>query len=214
MTAHDRTAWEERWQRALARHGGRIADRPPSTRLTGEVADLPPGRALDAGCGHGAEAVWLASRGWRVTAVDFAAPALETARATAAALGPEVAERVEWVQADLSDWRPPERPFDLVACLFVHVAGSVEAFVGRMGAAVAPGGTLLLAGHRPVDPDTGEPTAAADQVQVSVEAARAALALDRWELVVAEERRRTSGPGGVDAVVRARRRAVAVPGDG
>lgn len=161
------------------------------------------GRALDAGCGHGAESLWLAGHGWRVTAVDFAAAALAHARGTAEALGADVASRVTCVEADLGTWAPERAGFDLVVSLYVHVAGSVEEFVARMAAGVAPGGTLLLVGHRPVDPATGEPTAAAGQVQVSVEEALAALG-DGWDVVVAEERRRADALSGVDAVVRVR----------
>jgi hypothetical protein len=87
-------------------------------------------------------------------------------------------------------------------CLYVHVAGSVTEMVRRMAQGVAPGGALLLVGHQPVDPVTGEATAAAGQVQVSV--ADAVGALDGWEFVVAEERPRATG-GGVDAVIRARK---------
>ena len=94
-----------------------------------------------------------------------------------------------------------------MACLYVHVAGSVPAMVRRLGAGVASGGTLLLVGHRPTDPATGQPTPAAGQVQVSVEGAVAALEPDRWEVVVAEERPRVVAGSGVDAVVRARRLA-------
>jgi hypothetical protein len=57
-----------------------------------------------------------------------------------------------------------------------------------------------------VDPVTGAATAAADQVQVSVEIAVASLDPDAWEVVVAEERPRPAGGTGVDAVIRARRR--------
>ena len=78
--------------------------------------------------------------------------------------------------------------------------------VRRMAAGVAPGGTLLLVGHRPIDPMTGAATAAANQVQVSVEAAVAALEPAVWAVVVAEERLRLAAGTGVDAVVRARRR--------
>lgn len=92
-----------------------------------------------------------------------------------------------------------------MACLYLHVAGSVEEIVRRLGAGVAPGGTLLLVGHRPVDPATGAATPAAGQVQVSVEAAVAALDPREWELVVAEDRPRLARGTGVDAVIRARR---------
>lgn len=206
MSDYDRSFWEGRWSRALREHGDRVARRPPSDHLVAEVGELPAGHALDAGCGHGSDTLWLAARGWRVTAVDFAATALAQARSTATALGPEVAERVDWVEADLATWMPPSGEFDLVVSLYVHMAGSVEEMVQRLATGVAAGGTLFLVGHRPVDPATGAPTAAAGQVQVSVEDALAALDRGRWEIVVAEERPRAVAATGVDAVIRARRR--------
>jgi 2-polyprenyl-3-methyl-5-hydroxy-6-metoxy-1,4-benzoquinol methylase len=205
--AYDRTFWEERWSQALREHGDRVAQRPPNAHLIAEVDDLRPGRALDAGCGHGSDALWLAARGWHVTAVDFAATALAYGRSTAEALGPDVAERIDWVEADLATWTSQRDAYDLVVCLYVHVAGSVEEMVQRMATGVARGGTLFLVGHRPTDPATGAPTAAAGQVQVSVEAALAALDPNRWELVVANERPRPMAGTGVDAVIRARRRS-------
>jgi hypothetical protein len=63
---HDRDAWERRWTRVLREHSDTVASRPPNVHLLAEVADLPPGLALDAGCGHGAEAMWRAASGWRV----------------------------------------------------------------------------------------------------------------------------------------------------
>ena len=206
MSDYDRSFWEGRWSRALREHGDRVARRPPSDHLVAAVGELPAGHALDAGCGHGADTLWLAARGWRVMAVDFAATALAQARSTATAMGPEVAERVDWVEADLATWMPPSGEFDLVVSLYVHVAGSVEEMVQRLATGVAAGGTLFLVGHRPVDPATGAPTAAAGQVQVSVEEALAALDTELWEVAVAEERPRAVTATGVDAVIRARRR--------
>jgi hypothetical protein len=97
-------------------------------------------------------------------------------------------------EVDLASWSPQPGHFDLVACLYVHVAGSVEEMVRRMAAGVAPGGTQLLVGHHP----------AGNQVQVSVREAVAALDPDRWEIVIAEERPRAAAGTGGDAVVRAR----------
>jgi hypothetical protein len=138
-----------------------------------------------------------------VTAVDFSATAIGHARATAERLGPDVAGRIEWVEADLSTWTPSPERYDLVSCLYVHVPGSVPELVRRLAAGVASGGTLLLVGHRPVDPATGAPTPAAGQVQISVEEAVAALDPAHWEISVAEERPRRMAGTGVDAVVRA-----------
>jgi 2-polyprenyl-3-methyl-5-hydroxy-6-metoxy-1,4-benzoquinol methylase len=206
MSEYDRDFWEQRWSQALRAHGDRVAQRPPNAHLTGEIGDLRPGRALDAGCGHGSDTLWLAARGWQVTAVDFAATALAHARSTAEAMGPEVAERIDWVEADLATWTPQRDGYDLVVCLYVHVAGSLEEMVQRMATGVARGGTLFLVGHRPIDPATGAATAAAGQVQVSVEAALAALDPGRWQPIVADERPRPMAGTGVDAVIRARRR--------
>lgn len=207
MSAYDRDSWEARWSEALREHGDRVAQRPPNAHLTAEVGDLRPGRALDAGCGHGSDTLWLAARGWQVTAVDFAATALAHARSTAEAIGPDVAGRIHWVEADLATWTPQRDEYDLVVCLYVHVDGPVEELVQRLAAGVGRGGTLFLVGHRPIDPATGTATAAAGQVQVSVEAALAALDRSRWELVVAEDRPRPAAGTGVDAVFRARRRS-------
>jgi SAM-dependent methyltransferase len=207
MTTFDRSFWEERWSQVLREHADRVADRPPNAHLSAEVGQLHPGFALDAGCGHGAHALWLASRGWQVTAVDFSATALAHARSTAEAVGADVAERIDWVEGDLATWTPLPGHFDLVACLYVHVAGSVEEMVRRMAAGVAPGGTLFLVGHRPIDPATGAATAAAGQVQVSIDTAVAALDPSRWEVILAEDRPRAMAGTGVDAVICARRRS-------
>lgn len=205
MTAFDRDFWEERWSNVLRAQDDHVARRPPSAHLSAVAESLPPGRALDAGCGHGSDALWLAACGWRVTAVDFSAAALGRARSTAEALGSDVAERIDWVEGDLAIWTPQPGGYDLVVSLYVHIAGSVEEMVRRMAAGVAPGGTLLLVGHRPIDPATGATTPAAGQVQVSVDTAVAALDPDRWEIVVAEDRRRAKAGSGVDAVICARR---------
>ena len=110
------------------------------------------------------------------------------------------------VEGDLAVWTPPPTHFDLVVCLYVHVAGSVEELVRRMASGVAPGGSLFMVGHRPLDPATGRPTAAAGQVQVSVEGAVAALDPNEWKLVVVEDRPRAAAGSGVDAVILAHRR--------
>lgn len=202
---YDREYWEQLWVKTLREHADKVAGRPPNAQLLAEIQGLAPGRALDAGCGHGAETIWLAAHGWEVTAVDFSASALAHARSRADALGPSIARRITWIEGDLGRFTPPSASFDLVACLYVHIAGSVDEMVRRMASGVAPGGTLFLLGHRPLDPATGQPTAAANQRQVSVDEARAVLDTSSWELVVAEERPRAQPGTGVDAVIRAAR---------
>lgn len=203
----DRAFWDRRWTEVLDGHADRVAQMPANAHLTGIAADLAPGRALDAGCGHGAETLWLAGHGWKVTAVDFAAAALAQGRSTAERLGAEIAARVTWLEGDLGVWAPEPERYDLVTCLYVHVAGSVEEMVARLASGVAPGGTLLLVGHLPIDPVTGAPTPAAGQVQVTVDAATAALDLREWDLTIAEDRPRAAAGTGADAVVCARRQS-------
>lgn len=83
--------------------------RGPRTSLVGPTNGLQPGRALDAGCGTGADRLWPAPLGWRVTAVDVSPGALELGRQAARGDGPALAERVEWLEADLRVWEPGTR---------------------------------------------------------------------------------------------------------
>lgn len=201
----DRRFWDERWSEVLAAHATQIAQRPPNAYLTATAGSLTPRRALDAGCGHGSETLWLAACGWHVTAVDFSTTVLDHGRSTAATLGPSIAERIEWVEGDLATWKPEALLYDLVTSLYVHVAGSVQRMVTRLADGVAPGGTLLLVGHLPIDPATGAETPAAGQVQVTVGAAIAVLDLRRWEIAIAEDVPRAAAGTGFDAVICARR---------
>lgn len=200
----DRDFWDERWSEVVREHPEQVAQRPPNAYLTETVDSIAPGRALDAGCGHGSEALWLAAQGWHVTAVDFSKTALAHGRSRAEILGPKIAERIAWVEGDLAIWTPEPGRYDLVSSLYVHVAGSVEEMVSRLAIGVAPGGMLLLVGHLPVDPVTGAETPAAGQVQVTVDAA-ATLDSRRWQMLIAEERPRATAGTGFDAVICARR---------
>jgi SAM-dependent methyltransferase len=200
----DRDFWDRRWSEVVRECPEQVAQRPPNAYLTETVDSIAPGRALDAGCGHGSEALWLAVRGWHVTAVDFSRRALAHGRSRAESLGPRIAERIAWVEGDLGTWTPEPGRYDLVSSLYVHVAGSVEEMVSRLVTGVAPGGMLLLVGHLPVDPITGAETPAAGQVQVTVDAA-AVLDSPRWQMLTAEERPRGTAGTGFDAVICARR---------
>jgi len=116
----------------------------PNRFLVEEVADLVPGRALDVACGEGRNAVWLATRGWEVTGVDFSPVGIDKARRLAAATGVEV----EWTVADVAGWEPPADRFQLVAVLYLHVGPSQRrAALERAAGAVEPGGVLLVVGH-------------------------------------------------------------------
>ena len=112
--------------------------------LVAEATDLQPGRALDVACGEGRNAVWLAELGWDVTGVDFSGVALDKARELARSRGVEAS----WVQADLLDYRPEPRAFDLVLVLYLQVPAAERREILRAAAmGVAANGTLLLVGH-------------------------------------------------------------------
>ena len=202
---------KEFWEGHYRGHAGAGHDGSPNPSLVTEVGDLAPGRALDAGCGHGADALWLADRGWRVTAVDVSSTALADARDRAASHVDDLGSRIDWVEADLASWSPPEQHFDLVTSHYVHVpAADRVAFFRRLAAAVAPGGSLLVVGHDASGLHEGA-HGSAPEAYVTADEVAALLDPAAWNVGVAETRTRTvtGGHGHEmilrDAVLRARR---------
>ncbi|NLU70601.1 class I SAM-dependent methyltransferase [Streptomyces sp. HNM0574] len=213
-TEFDRTWWDAHYQdrHHHGPHGHTLHTAEPSPYLTARAGELAPGTALDAGCGEGADAVWLAARGWRVTAVDLADAALGRARDRARNAGEETAARIDWQCADLTAWTPPRRGFDLVTTHYVHAAESREVLFGRLAEAVAPGGSLLVVGHHPADPEGDGGHASLPGVRFTAEEAAAVLDPERWDILAAESPTRTvTRPDGQtvtmrDSVLHARRR--------
>jgi SAM-dependent methyltransferase len=110
-----------------------------------ELAGLTAGRALDLGSGEGRNAIWLAERGWQVTAVDFSAVGLAKAAELAAGRG---VTGVRWVEADLREYQPGPAGYDLVLLAYVHLPPEeFGALLKRAASALAHGGTLLVVGH-------------------------------------------------------------------
>lgn len=148
----DKAFWDARYREADVLWSGHA-----NPVLVAEVSDLPPGTALDIGSGEGADAIWLAARGWRVTGLDVSDVAVERAAAHAATAG--VGDRITWLQADLTIDTPVgggiDGGFDLVTAQFMHLPSEQRrALHRRLAAAVAPGGTLLVVGHHPSDLET------------------------------------------------------------
>lgn len=186
----DETFWEQRWSQAYRDHADAVHEMPPNPQLVAAAGDLTAGTALDAGCGHAADTIWLASHGWRVTAADIATTALRHAKAHAETLGSDIASRIDWRQADLTTWTPPENHFDLVSSHYIHGVGPRKELVRRLASAVAPGGTLLVVGHDPSDPTTDISHADAPEFYVTPDELAAGLDLDHWIIDVAEIRNR------------------------
>jgi SAM-dependent methyltransferase len=167
----------------------------PNRFLVSEVGDLEPARALDLACGEGRNAIWLAERGWEVTAVDFSDVAVEKGRARNA----EVDFRVE----DVVAFEPERGAFDLVILFYLHLPWhELEQVLRKAAAAVAPGGTFLLVGHdlRNLTEGKGGP----QDPTVLYRAEDVPAALPGLDVVRAEP---VDRDGAVDALVRAARPA-------
>lgn len=154
-----------------------------NAQLVAEVASLTPGTVLDVGCGEGADAVWLAQQGWDVTAVDISEVALDRARTHAASAGVEVT----FERADLVAAPPAVGSYDLVSAQFFHLPDPPRAQAYRgLGAAVAPGGHLLVVGHYPsehIGKDHPERLFTTDEIIALFPA---------WDVVTSEVRERTA----------------------
>ena len=176
----------------------------PNRFLVAELGGAPPGTALDLACGEGRNAVWLATRGWKVTAVDHSEVGVEKATDMAASAG----VAVDWVVADVTSYRAPGR-FDLVAMLYLHLPPTeMRAAIANAESAVDDGGTLLVVGHHS---DNIEDGIGGPQVpEILYRPEDVVSMLDRLEVVTAEQVRRPATREGregiaLDTLVRARR---------
>lgn len=202
MHTMDQQFWDD-----LYRTKDQLWSGAPNGALVAEAADLPPGQALDIGCGEGGDALWLAGRGWLVTAIDISRVALDRA---AAAAGDA---KVSWTHADLSTYTPPAGSFDLVTAMYPALLHTDEKSVRAMVAAVAPGGTLLVVGHDLSDwhadhHDHADPNF--DPARYYQPGEIAELLDDSWTVLVNETRPRVSpapeGTGHInDVVLKARK---------
>ncbi len=200
-TVNGDAEWDERYASM-----DQVWSGSPNGALVVEVAQLRPGRALDVGCGEGADAVWLARQGWDVTALDVSRVALDRAALHARQAG----TTVRWVHAGLVEARLPEATFDLVSAQYpalLHTLG--DDAENALLAAVAPGGTLLVVHHADVDTEQAK-AHGFDPADYVSPADVTALLDDSWLVETDEKRaREISGGSGAqhthDVVLRARR---------
>jgi SAM-dependent methyltransferase len=114
----------------------------PNALVAELLEGLPPGDAVDLAAGEGRHALWLAGRGWRVTAVDFAGVGLGRGRAQPGA------EAVTWTTADVLTWTTEPDSLDLVLVAYLHLplADTVDVLT-RSVSWLRAGGRLLVLGH-------------------------------------------------------------------
>ena len=183
----DEAFWDARYGTA-----DRIWSGKPNPQLVADTAELAPGRALDVGAGEGADAIWLAERGWTVDALDISGVALQRGRAEATARGADIATRIDWLHADVLSDELPAGPYDLVSLQFMHFSKADRtSLFQRCIAAVAPGGTLQVVAHHPHDlhttahrPKMPDFFYAADEV--------AELLDDDWTVIACDARPRSA----------------------
>ena len=197
------TDWDERYAGAEQIWSGE-----PNGALVAEVSALAPGRALDVGCGEGADALWLAARGWEVTALDVSRVALERAARAADRAGVAVTwVHAGLVEAALVEGVLPAGAYDLVSAQYPALLRTPDRAAERaLLGAVAPGGTLLVVHHDVLDGQAH----GFDPADYVLPAVVAELLDDRWQVEVDERRdRHVSGGAGAhhtaDLVLRARR---------
>jgi SAM-dependent methyltransferase len=190
-------SWEEHYGAHERVWSGRV-----NLRLAELVQPMPPGRALDLGCGEGADAIWLAEHGWHVTAVDISQTALD--RAAVDAANRNLATRIDFQRHDLTQ-SFPSGVFDLVTAQFLHSTVPIDRarLLRRAADAVGVGGNLIVVDHGAAPPWASKldhqhlefPTA--DEVVSSLN-----LDESQWDRVrVGAVERDALGPAGQQAVL-------------
>lgn len=199
MTAED---WDERY-----RSSDLIWGATPNRWVERELTDVRPGTALDLACGEGRNALWLAARGWQVSALDFSAVALDKGRALESSQPPS-APPVAWILGDATTHRPAQ-PLDLVVICYLHLPQPQRrAALAVATDALAPGGIVLVIGHDSTNIAAGvggpqDPTLLFTSADVVADLAGTDLVIDRAEAVyrVVDGAERPA----IDALVRAHR---------
>lgn len=187
--------------------GAQVWDLEPNRLVLEALDHLSPGRALDVGAGEGRHALWLASKGWQVTAVDFSSVAVGKIQARAALMGLEVDAQV----GDVTRFRP-RHDFDLVLFSYLHlVMPSLKRALRTAVAVLTEGGEFFLVAHDasnldrgyggPPDPDVlTTPEAVADILTAT------GLEVTRAEVVARQVHTESGTRTALDHVVQAVRR--------
>jgi len=130
----DAAGWDDRY-----RSTDRLWSAEPNVFVADRLSDVEPGVGLDLASGEGRNAVWLAERGWDMTAVDFSAVGVERGR--------QHSDDVKFVVADVLTWEPDQQ-FDLILVVYLHLEeDEFEPLIRRVATWLAPGGELFMVGH-------------------------------------------------------------------
>ena len=181
MSDETQAFWDE-----MYRGRGRPRHSEPHPYLREALESATPGRALELGCGDGVNAVWLASHGWTVTAVDISSVALDAAAKRAERAG--VSSRITWQHDDLSDWTT-EETFDLITALYLHTPLELNcaSVLASVAAQARKDGTVLCVGHYTLPPWAWDP----DHTDGLLSASQLAIAVGfhgpEWRTVLANE---------------------------
>jgi SAM-dependent methyltransferase len=136
---NQRDLWNDRY-----RQKGSVWGAEPNQFVVEYLSDLEPCRVLDLGTGQGRNAIWLAGRGHRVTAIDISDVAIAQAKEIAGAAGVEV----EFIADDLERWQPEPESFDLVLLSYIQVVEPARKLIhSKVATALAPGGTVFIIAH-------------------------------------------------------------------
>jgi SAM-dependent methyltransferase len=140
----DAAAQAAEWDARYLERDGAIWSGRPNGRLVAEAIALDPGRALEIGCGEGADAIWLAQRGWTVTAIDVSEVAIRRAREASDRVGASV----DWICGNALATPFPAGSFDLVSMQYPALPKAAgEAAVRRLLGTVRKGALLLAVYH-------------------------------------------------------------------
>ena len=185
----DARAWDERYAAAEL-----VWSATPNQFVAREVADLAPGRALDLAAGEGRNALWLAGRGWHVTAVDFSRAGLDKGRALEEHHRPD--EPVRWVHADVLTYDAEPASYDLVLLAYLQLPEAERRTAVRRGfAALREGGTFLLVAHDSTNLTEGTGGPQDPDVLYTAEEVLSDLDGERFEVLTADRVARTVGGG-------------------
>ncbi len=138
----DATDWDDRYLAAKL-----LWSPGPNVFVEDRLSGSPPGRGLDLASGEGRNAIWLASLGWDMTAVDFSNVAVERGRGRS--------DQVSFVTADVFEWEP-DGHFDLILVAYLQVPeADLGRLIGKTVRWLEPGGELFLVGHDITNLDEG-----------------------------------------------------------